>query len=56
MGLTRIGGGGGGGGGVDSNMFSMLRTLLHTSYPLKGLLQNLEERLTFIASPGYESA
>ena len=36
MGLTRMGGGGGGGGGGgDSNMFSMLRTLLPTSYPIE---------------------
>ena len=36
MGLTRIGGGGGGGEGRGNlNMFSMLRMLLHTSYPIE---------------------
>ena len=36
MGLTGIGGGGGGGGGgASSNMYSMLRMLLRTSYPIE---------------------
>ena len=33
MGLTRMGGGGG--GGEISNVFSMLRMLLRTSYPIE---------------------
>ena len=48
MGLTRMGG--------NLNMFSMLRMLLRTSYPIERPSSELGRKAGIFACPGHESS